>query len=85
MGLWDSNNKGGGLFGGGSSLFGSGKGHSGGGIFGGKGGLFGGGRHEDGVGMFDEAHKAHSMGSHDGMWDPINPFTKRVKSGLWDK
>lgn len=77
MGLWDNDSRRSGLFGGGHP-------HSSG-VFGeNRGGIYR-GKHHDGPGVFDEAAQSSPFGSRRGMWNPVDPYAKKVKSGIWGK
>jgi hypothetical protein len=77
MGLFDDDRS--------RGIWGKGK-DSGGGLFGKRGasgkGIWDKSNTRDGRGMFSEAARSAFGGEHaSGMWNPINPWNKKVKSG----
>jgi hypothetical protein len=74
MGLWDDDSKG--IWGGRGSGIWSGRGRDH------HGGIWDKSRSLDGAGVFNEAARATYGGDHArGIWDPVNPWRKKVKSG----
>jgi hypothetical protein len=72
MGIWD-NDEGGSRHSGATGIW-AGRGHSGGGIWDHP--------NRDGVGIFSEGAKvAHEGNRAVGIWDPVDPWRKKVRNG----